>query len=53
VVGAGQSGYLATFVERKSRYLMAYKMERPTAAAFAAATGFAGVPERYRRTLAR
>jgi IS30 family transposase len=53
VVGTGQSGYIATFVERKSGYLMAYKMERPTAAAFAAAatTGFAGIPERYRRTL--
>jgi IS30 family transposase len=53
VVGAGQSGYIATFVERKSGYLMAYKMERPTAAAFAAAatTGFAGIPDRYRRTL--
>lgn len=53
VVGAGQSGYIATFVERKSGYLMAYKMERPTAAAFAAAAclGFAGIPDRYRRTL--
>ena len=53
VVGAGQSGCIATFVERKSGYLMAYKMERPAAAAFAAAaaTGFAGVPQRYRKTL--
>jgi IS30 family transposase len=53
VVGAGQSGYIATFVERKSGYLMAYKMEHPTAAAFAAAAaaGFAGIPDRYRQTL--
>lgn len=53
VVGAGQSGYIATFVERKSGYLMAYKMERPIAAAFATAaiTGFAGIPKPYRKTL--
>ena len=53
VVGAGQSGYIATFVERKSGYLMAYKLEHSTAAAFAAVavTGFATVPSRYRRTL--
>jgi transposase, IS30 family len=53
VVGAGQSGSIATFVERKSGYLLAYKLERATAAGFAAAatTGFAGVPAQYRRTL--
>lgn len=53
VVGSGQSGYIATFVERKSGYLMAYKLERPTAADFAAAacSGFAGIPQRYRQTL--
>ncbi len=53
VVGKGHSGCVATFVERKSGYLMAIKLERGTAAAFATAAGisFAAVPERYRRTL--
>lgn len=53
VVGKGHSGCIATFVERKSGYLKAVKLERGTAAAFAAAarTSFADVPARYRRTL--
>ena len=53
VVGKGHSGYIATFVERKSGYLRAVKLERGTAAAFAAAakTSFSDVPARYRRTL--
>jgi IS30 family transposase len=53
VVGTGHSGYIATFVERKSGYLMAVKLEHGTAAAFAAAAKqcFASVPVRYRRSL--
>lgn len=53
VVGTGHSGCIATFVERKSGYLQAVKLERGTAAAFAAAaqSSFAPVPARYRRTL--
>lgn len=53
VVGKGHTGYIATFVERKSGYLLAVKLERGTASAFAqAATGsFAAVPLRYKQTL--
>jgi IS30 family transposase len=53
VVGKGHSGYIATFVERKSGYLMAVKLQRATAAAFAiaASNSFAAVPVRYRQTL--
>lgn len=53
VVGKGHSGCIATFVERKSGYLQAVKLERGTAVAFAAAalTSFASVPVRYRKTL--
>lgn len=53
VVGKGHSGCIATFVERKSGYLLAVKLERGTAAAFAAAAAnsFAVIPDRYRKTL--
>ncbi len=53
VVGMGQSGYIAPFVERKSGYLVARKLDRATAANFAAAAaaGFAAIPSRYRQTL--
>lgn len=53
VVGNGHSGYIATFVERKSGYLRAIKLERGTAAAFAAAAqaSLTAIPVRYRRTL--
>lgn len=53
VVGKGHSGCIATFVERKSGYLRAVKIERGTAAAFAAAaqSSFSDVPVRYRQTL--
>ena len=53
VVGTGHSGCIATFVERRSGYLMAVKLERGTAAAFAAAANqcFTSVPARYRKTL--
>jgi len=53
VVGAGHSGYIATFVERKSGYLMAVKLERATAAAFAEAAKkcFGVVPKKYVKTL--
>lgn len=51
--GKGHSGYIATFVERKSGYLLAVKLERSTAAAFAAAANsvMASVPNHYRKTL--
>ena len=53
VVGKGHRGCIATFVERKSGYLLAVKLERGTAAAFAAVaqTSFAAIPAKYRKTL--
>ncbi len=53
VVGKGHSGCIATFVERKSGYLMAVKLQRGTAENFelAARISFADIPETYRKTL--
>lgn len=53
VRGKGGSGHIATFVERKSGYLIAHKLKRATALAFAqaATSSFAAVPLRYRKTL--
>lgn len=53
VVGKGHSGYVATFVERKSGYLKAVKLTRATAKNFetAAKRSFATVPASYRQTL--
>ena len=53
VRGKGNSGCIATLVERKSGYLCAVKLGRGTAAAFAEAVvnSFATVPRRYRKTL--
>ncbi len=53
VVGKGHSGYIATFVERKSGYLMAITLRRATAASFACAanTSLGTIPVRYRKTL--
>lgn len=55
VHGKNHSGYIATFVERRSGYLMAVLLPNQVlgAAAFAAATRhcLGGVPPRYRRTL--
>lgn len=53
VVGKGHTGYIATFVERKSGYLLAVKLNRATAQAFetAAHTSFAAIPDAYRKTL--
>ncbi len=53
VVGTGHSGYIATFVERKSGYLMAVKLERNTALAFehSARLVLNQVPRKYRSTL--
>jgi len=53
VVGKGRSGYLATFVERKSGYLVAVKLERATAKNFewAASWSLGQVPQQYRKTL--
>lgn len=49
----GRSGYMATFVERKSGYLIAVKLEKNTALAFelAAKQSPNQVPRKYRRTL--
>lgn len=51
--GKANSGHIATFVERKSGYLLALKLDRATSAAFAAATSqcFASVAPSYRKTL--
>lgn len=53
VVGMGHSGCIATFVERKSGYLLAVKLERGTAKNFeeAAKQSFAAIPTNYRKTL--
>jgi len=53
IVGTGHSGCIATFVERKSGYLMAVKLSRGTAKNFELATerSFAVIPEGYQKTL--
>jgi transposase, IS30 family len=53
VVGKAHIGSIATFVERKSGYLIAVKLEQGTAAAFAAAArvSFAAIAPHYRKTL--
>ena len=53
VVGVAQSGAIATFVERKSGYLMAAVLPDKTAASFATATQqcFAAISKQYCRTL--
>jgi IS30 family transposase len=53
VVGIAQSGAIATFVERKSGYLLASVLSDKTAKSFelAAKHCFAAVPKRYRKTL--
>ena len=53
VVGKGHSGYIATFVERKSGYLVAAKLDRNTALSFelAARQSLNQVPRKYRQTL--
>ena len=53
VRGKGNSGCIATFVERKSGYILAVKLAQGTAANFAgaAARSFAAVPLRYKQTL--
>jgi len=51
--GKGNSGHIATFVERKSGYLLACKLERATAQAFeeAAKHSFAAIHQPYRKSL--
>lgn len=51
--GKGNDGYIATFVERKSGYLLAYKLDRATALSFALAseTCFKRIKPKYRKTL--
>ncbi len=53
VVGKGRTGYIATFVERKSGYLLVVKLMRATAKSFetAAHASFAAIPAMYRKTL--
>jgi len=53
VHGRGKSGYLATFVERKSGYLLAYKLPDITSLSFAEATTICmkQIPVNYRKTL--
>lgn len=53
VVGTKQSGAIATFVERKSGYLLAAVLPDKGAQSFelAAAACFAAVPPRYRKTM--
>lgn len=53
MVGKGRSGYMATFVERKSGYLLAVKLSRATGKHFeiAATRSFGAVPEVYRKSL--
>lgn len=53
VVGTGRNGYIATFVDRKSGYLLAQKLDRATAFAFAesAQVCFADIQPKYARTL--
>lgn len=47
------TGWIATFVERKSGYLLAYKIDRPTSLAFASAARdcFLGITKQYKKTL--
>jgi IS30 family transposase len=53
VVGIAQSGSIATFVERKSGYLLAVVLPDKTAKSFeqAAKRCFAAIPTKYRKTL--
>ncbi len=53
MVGKGHSGCIATFVERKSGYLLAVKLNRGTAKNFevAAERSFAAIAKNYRKTL--
>jgi IS30 family transposase len=53
VVGTAQSGAIATFVERKSGYLLATVLPDKTAKSFeeAAQRCFAPIPTKYRKTL--
>lgn len=53
VIGKGHSGCIAIFVERKSSYLLAVKLESGTAKNFKLATrhSFAVIPGPYRKTL--
>lgn len=53
VHGAAKTGYIATFVERKSGYLLAYKLESTSSIGFAEAASACmnQVPQRYRKTL--
>jgi len=53
VEGKRSSGYIATIVERKSRYLLASKMENKRSATFTEQGGkaFSAIPRRMRQTL--
>lgn len=53
VVGKGQSGYIATHVERKTKYLIAVKMDDKKAETLnrATAEGFCDMPNSYIKTI--
>jgi IS30 family transposase len=53
VEGAGKKGYVATFVDRKSKYLVAYKLDRKTASSLVngAVKAFQAIPVTLRKTI--
>jgi IS30 family transposase len=53
IEGAGKKGYVATFVERKSKYVVAYPLKNKTAESFTkgAARAFRLIPAKRRKTI--
>lgn len=53
IEGAGKKGYVATFVDRKTKYLVAYKLERKSSLALVrgAKKAFRSIPVSLRRTI--
>ncbi len=53
VEGAGKSGYIATFIERKTKYLVAYPIPNKTADMLNMAAGklFRKLPAKFKKTL--
>jgi IS30 family transposase len=53
IEGVGKKGYVATFVERKSKFLVAYPLKNKTAESFTkgAARAFRSIPETGRKTI--
>jgi len=52
IEGAGKKGYVATFVDRKTKYLIAYRLEHKTAESLVrgARNAFRSIPESLRKT---